>query len=95
MWAASTQNLANTAWAFATLDQQDAQLFMELAREAERRMGNSAGASSMTETAEAGSYRKVPAAIQIKEVATIRHHPDQGGGQHRSCYSRTAHTKGT
>ena len=34
------QNIANTAWAFATLGQADAQLFMALAREAERRVGN-------------------------------------------------------
>ena len=36
----NSQNPANTAWAFATLGQQDAQLFTELAREAKRRMGN-------------------------------------------------------
>ena len=34
------QNLANTAWAFATLGQPDSQLFSALAREAERRVGN-------------------------------------------------------
>ena len=34
------QKLANTAWAFATLGQPDAQLFSALAREAERRVGN-------------------------------------------------------
>ena len=34
------QELANTAWAFATLGQVDAELFMTLAREAEWRMGN-------------------------------------------------------
>ena len=34
------QVLANTAWAFATLGQADAQLFTALAREAERRVGN-------------------------------------------------------
>ena len=34
------QNLANTAWAFATLGQADAQLFTALAREAKQRMGN-------------------------------------------------------
>ena len=32
--------LANTAWAFATLGQLDAQLFTALAREAERRVGD-------------------------------------------------------
>ena len=34
------QDLANTAWAFATLGQLDAQLFTALAREAERHAGN-------------------------------------------------------
>ena len=34
------QNLANTAWAFATLGQSDAPLFAALARAAERRMGD-------------------------------------------------------
>ena len=33
------QNLANTAWAFATLGQADAQLFTLLAREAEQCVG--------------------------------------------------------
>ena len=33
------QGLANTAWAFATAGQLDAQLFMALARMAERRVG--------------------------------------------------------
>ena len=32
--------LANTAWAFATLGQADVQLFIALAREAERCLGN-------------------------------------------------------
>ena len=32
------QELANTAWAFVTLDQADAPLFTALAREAERRV---------------------------------------------------------
>ena len=32
------QNLANTAWAFATVGQQDAQLFKALAKMAERRL---------------------------------------------------------
>ena len=32
------QELANTAWAFATVGQSDAQLFTALAREAERRV---------------------------------------------------------
>ena len=35
------QNLANTAWAFATLGQLDVQLFTALAREAEQRLGDS------------------------------------------------------
>ena len=34
------QELANTAWAFATASQQDAQLFAELARAAELRLGD-------------------------------------------------------
>ena len=34
------QVLANTAWAFATLGQADAQLFTALAREAERHLGD-------------------------------------------------------
>ena len=34
------QALANTAWAFATVGQSDAQLFKALAREAERRVGD-------------------------------------------------------
>ena len=34
------QNLANTAWAFATAGQNDALLFAALATAAERRMGN-------------------------------------------------------
>ena len=34
------QNLANTAWAFATLGHSDVQLFTALAREAERRVGD-------------------------------------------------------
>ena len=34
------QELANTAWAFATLGQLDAQLFTALARAVERRVGN-------------------------------------------------------
>ena len=34
------QELANTAWAFATASQQDAQLFAALARAAELRLGN-------------------------------------------------------
>ena len=34
------QDLANTAWAFATVSQQDAQLFAALARTAELRLGN-------------------------------------------------------
>ena len=34
------QKLANTAWAFATLGQPNAQQFAVLAREAERRVGN-------------------------------------------------------
>ena len=34
------QELANTAWAFATLGQADAQLSTTLAREAERRVGD-------------------------------------------------------
>ena len=36
----NVQNIANTAWAFATVGQSDAQLFKALAREAERRMGD-------------------------------------------------------
>ena len=36
----NVQNLANTAWAFATLGQADVQLFMALAREAGRRVGD-------------------------------------------------------
>jgi len=36
----STQELANIAWAFATVAQVDAQLFMVLARAAERRIGD-------------------------------------------------------
>ena len=35
----NTQNLANTAWSFATLGQADVQLFMALAREAKQRVG--------------------------------------------------------
>ena len=34
------QELANTAWAFATLGQADARLFAALATEAERRVGD-------------------------------------------------------
>ena len=34
------QELANTAWAFATLGQHDTQLFTALAKEAQRCMGN-------------------------------------------------------
>ena len=34
------QELANTAWAFATQGHPDLQLFNALAREAERRIGN-------------------------------------------------------
>ena len=34
------QSLANTAWAFATASQQDAQLFAVLARAAELRLGD-------------------------------------------------------
>ena len=34
------QDLANTAWAFATASQQDAQLFAALARVAELRLGD-------------------------------------------------------
>ena len=34
------QHLANTAWAFATASQQDAQLFATLARSAELRLGD-------------------------------------------------------
>ena len=34
----SAQNLANTAWAFATVGQQDEQLFKALARMAEQRL---------------------------------------------------------
>ena len=34
------QELANTAWAFATVGQADAQLFTALAREGQRRAGN-------------------------------------------------------
>ena len=34
------QELANTAWAFATAGQSDAQLFAELARAAEWRLGD-------------------------------------------------------
>ena len=33
----NAQDLANTAWAFATADQPDAQLFMRLARTAQQR----------------------------------------------------------
>ena len=36
----NAQNLANTAWAFATAGQSDAQLFMVFARMAEQRMGD-------------------------------------------------------
>ena len=36
----SMQELANTAWAFATASQQDAQLFAALARVAELRLGD-------------------------------------------------------
>ena len=36
----NTRDLANTAWAFATVDQLDAPLFKALAREAERCLGN-------------------------------------------------------
>ena len=41
-WATSInpQELANTAWAFATLGQADAQLFIALEREAEWRLGS-------------------------------------------------------
>ena len=35
-----TQDLANTAWAFATASQPDAQVFTALATTAERHMGN-------------------------------------------------------
>ena len=35
----NAQNLANTAWAFATIGQQDAQLFNVLARTADRLLG--------------------------------------------------------
>ena len=35
-----SQNLANTAWAFASLGQPDALLLVALAREAERYIGN-------------------------------------------------------
>ena len=35
-----SQNLANTAWAFATADQNDASLFAALATAAEQRMGD-------------------------------------------------------
>ena len=34
----NVQNIANTAWAFATVGQQDEQLFKALARLAERRL---------------------------------------------------------
>ena len=34
------QNLSNTAWAFATSSQQDAQVFAAFAREAELRLGD-------------------------------------------------------
>ena len=36
----SAQQLANTAWAFATASQRDALLFAALARAAERRLGD-------------------------------------------------------
>ena len=36
----NVQNLANTAWAFATLGQLAVSLFTALAREAERRVGD-------------------------------------------------------
>ena len=36
----NAQELANTAWAFATIGQLDKQLFTALARMAERRLGN-------------------------------------------------------
>ena len=36
----NVQNLANTAWAFATASQQDAQLFAALARVSELRLGD-------------------------------------------------------
>ena len=36
----NVQHLANTAWAFATASQQDAQLFAALARVAELRLGD-------------------------------------------------------
>ena len=36
----NTQNLANTAWAFATASQPVAQLFTKLAKSAERRMAD-------------------------------------------------------
>ena len=36
----NVQNLANTAWAFATANQPDAQLFAASARTAERRLGD-------------------------------------------------------
>ena len=35
----NSQGLANTAWAFATLDKQDVQLFTALARTAELHLG--------------------------------------------------------
>ena len=44
------QNIANTAWAFATVGQQDEQLFKALARMAERRL-DKINAQDLTNTA--------------------------------------------
>ena len=43
-----TQELANTAWAFATVGHPDAQLFTALARVAELKQAASAGAGGVT-----------------------------------------------
>ena len=77
----NTQELANTAWAFAMVSQSDAQLFTRLARAAEQRvfnfdaqeLANAAWAFAMVSRSDVALFRAVArAAEQQSDLDTTK-----------------------
>ena len=64
------QDLANTAWAFATADHSDSQLFAWLARAAERRMGEF-NAQTIVNTAWASATADHSDALMLEALARV------------------------